>query len=363
MDTTGSYLFALHNQQWYAHAKIPHRCRHQEYHRTRQEVIEPTNMKELEQAMIYENADRILVTGHSCIAEAGSIPMKEETFTTAWQIKTEYIGDTTQLADAFQNGRAVAVSDGSYMQVTGAAAWTIKAETSENQIVCTGYTPGVERDQSAYRSELFGLWGILYTVKKFTTDMGITNGAMTIACDGLSALKQAQNPQHTDPSAAHYDLIGAIRWLRDAIPVQITFEHVKGHQDNGQSLALSRTAWMNIKMDTQAKQKAQIPHQGPVQYEIPSEGWVCAIQGQRQPKNLLNALREHINGITIQEHWATKRRYGKGTVNMVDWEATDTAMQSSPMALRRWVSKLAARFLPYGTNMQCWKIRSSAQCP
>ncbi len=183
-------------------------------------------------------------------------------------------------------------------------------------------------------------------------DIGITNGAMTIACDGLSALKQAQNPQHANPSTAHYDLIGAIRRLQDELPVQITFEYVKGHQDNGQSLALSWTAWMNIEMDAWAKQKAQIPHQGPVQYDIPSEGWGCEIQGKRQPKNLLNALQEHINGITIQEHWATKWQYGHRTANMVDWEATDTAMRASPMALRRWVSKSAARFLPYSMNMQ-----------
>jgi len=104
MDTTGSYLLALHNQQWYAHAKIPHQCHHQEYHRTGQEIAEQTNMKDLERATIYENVDRILVTGHGRIVEAGSIPTKEETFTTAWQIETEYIGDTTQLADAFHNG-------------------------------------------------------------------------------------------------------------------------------------------------------------------------------------------------------------------------------------------------------------------
>jgi len=36
---------------------------------------------------------------------------------------------------------------------------------------------------------------------------------------------------------------------------------------------------------------------------------------------------------------------------MVDWEAADTAMQSTPMALQQWVSKSAAKFLPYGANM------------
>jgi len=103
MDTTGSYLLELHNQQWYAHAKIPHRRQHQEYHQNGQAITEPINIKDLERATIYKNADRILVTGHGRIAEAGNVPTKEEKFTTEWQIETESIGDTTQLADAFHN--------------------------------------------------------------------------------------------------------------------------------------------------------------------------------------------------------------------------------------------------------------------
>jgi len=83
----------------------------------------------------------------------------------------------------------------------------------------------------------------------------------------------------------HYDLISAIwRRIRDTLPVKMKFEHVKGHQDNGQSLALSRTAWMNIEMDQQAKQQAQTPYQGTEQYTIPSEGWRCTIQGQKHQK-------------------------------------------------------------------------------
>jgi len=76
---------------------------------------------------------------------------------------------------------------------------------------------------------------------------------MMIACNGLSALKQMQCQQITNPNTAQYNLISAIWQIRDMIPIPLKFEHVKGHQDNGQSLALSRTAWMNIEMDQLAK--------------------------------------------------------------------------------------------------------------
>jgi len=102
---------------------------------------------------------------------------------------------------------------------------------------------------------------------------------MTIACDGLSVLKQAQYQSTTDPNMAHYDLISAIQCLRNMLPLDIKFEHIKGHQDNGQSLALSRTAWMNIEMDARTKQRAQQSFQGLEQYTILFKGWQCTIQG------------------------------------------------------------------------------------
>jgi len=110
------------------------------------------------------------------------------------------------------------------------------------------------------------------------------------------------------------------------LPLEIKFKHVKGHQDNSQSLVLSWTAWMNIEMDARAKHRAQQHYQGPDHYTIPFKGWKCNIQGQQIMKNPPIRLQDHINGIMIQQHWATKRHYGNGTANMLDWEATDIVM-------------------------------------
>jgi len=290
-------------------------------------------------------------------------PDTHEGFLQEWQVQTEYLGKSQILAEAFKNSKAVAVSDGSYREVMGTAAWTIEGRSSEDQIVSIGYTPGSEMDQSAYWSELFRLWGILFMTLRFIKDNNITQGAVTIACDGLSALKQAQYRGPTDPNTAHYDIISAIRSIRDKLPKDITFEHVQGHQDNGQSLALSRVAWMNIEMDGRAKERAMIPHQGPTGYTIPYEGWQCGIQGQRLTKHLQTKLRDYINGITIQQHWSKKNWYGKGTASMVDWEAANQAMRALPQAQQRWVAKSAAKFLPDGKNMTQWKLWTSAKCP
>jgi len=108
----------------------------------------------------------------------------------------------------------------------------------------------------------------------FTKDNWIKDGHITVACDGLSALWKAQATHLTEPSKAHYDLISAIRALRQSLLVKLSFQHVKSHQNSGQTTVLPRLAWMNIEMDERAKQKVvegNPTHGG----GLPYEGWVC----------------------------------------------------------------------------------------
>jgi len=81
-------------------------------------------------------------------------------------------------------------------------------------------------------------------------------------------------------------------------------------------------------MDGITNQLAKTPFQGPNQYKIPYKGWSCYIGGQRIIKQLPAILCNHINGITIKEHWAAKQCYKQGTTSMVDWEAVDQAMRA-----------------------------------
>ncbi len=52
-------------------------------------------------------------------------------------------------------GQAVTVSNGSFMEQAGAAAWTIEGKSVQHQIIGKGITPGDTQDQSASKSELF----------------------------------------------------------------------------------------------------------------------------------------------------------------------------------------------------------------
>jgi len=116
-------------------------------------------------------------------------------------------------------------------------------------------------------------------------------------------------------------------------------------------------------MDGMAKWLAKNPFQGPNQYNIPHKGWCCYIVGQWTIIQLLTEMHNHINRITITKHWATKQCYWQGTICMVDWDTADQAMLAVAQGQQRWVTKLAAWFLPYGVNMKQWKLCTCNNCP
>jgi len=85
---------------------------------------------------------------------------------------------------------------------------------AQHHITRQGTTPGTTQDQSAYQSEHFGLWGIIFMLTQLAKQHQITQGSITITCDGKSALNQAVKMTAVDPNCTHYNLIGAIRNLR-----------------------------------------------------------------------------------------------------------------------------------------------------
>lgn len=78
--------------------------------------------------------------------------------------------------------RAIAVSDGSFQHGRGTAAFTIRPGTAPQAqfITAVSMVTGHHTDQSAYRSELAGLAGILITLKAFSAINRITQGHVTI---------------------------------------------------------------------------------------------------------------------------------------------------------------------------------------
>ncbi len=73
------------------------------------------------------------------------------------------------------------MGDGSFKLGDGTAAWFQKPNPAHIESMASS-----ESDQSAYQSEVGGLSGIATMARLICEHYGITQGTVTIACDGLS---------------------------------------------------------------------------------------------------------------------------------------------------------------------------------
>jgi len=147
------------------------------------------------------------------------------------------------MKEAMQKGEAWAISNRSFMKGAGAAAWTIEGTTQEEGM-CTGlsFTLGDIRDQSAFRSKLAGIYGIVFMLEYMMANWEEEDLHLKIACDGKSAVDRLNLKKLIKPTEAHYDILAAIQKIRARLLLTITLHHVKGHQDMGLTMVVSREA-------------------------------------------------------------------------------------------------------------------------
>eukprot|EP00957_Ditylum_brightwellii_P035984 2726366-Ditylum_brightwellii.AAC.1 len=154
--------------------------------------------------------------------------------------------DGEYIAQAIREGNAIAVSDGSFMLGGGAAACIIEGKQfNHHRITSTASTPGDMEFHDAYRAELTGIFMVTQIVDLICNRHGITEGKITLACDGLEALRKSMSPDVSFSSlSSQFDLISAIDAAINKSPLTWHWRHVKGHQDNNQG-PLDRWASLN----------------------------------------------------------------------------------------------------------------------
>ena len=75
--------------------------------------------------------------------------------------------------------------------------------------------------------------------------------------------------------------------------------------------------------------------------------------GYRVCKNLIQYLRESIEGGKVAEYWICKRkRMIEQEYFQVDWEANKAAMKAVPVSRRHWVSKFESGMCGTGKMMK-----------
>jgi hypothetical protein len=118
------------------------------------------------------------------------------------------------------SGTARAVSDGSFKDKFGTAAFTV-VDDMDTSIIGLNVVPGHPDDQGAYRSELAGLFGIVLVFNLPCRWAGISSGAIEVGCDGLSALTKAFDTWPLEPDDPHFDMLSAVRTMIADSPVSL----------------------------------------------------------------------------------------------------------------------------------------------
>ena len=84
-----------------------------------------------------------------------------------WAIKdvrmTQHINE---IIDDITNGTAVGVSDGSFKDEFGTASWVIENFSGSQMIMGNVLVPGFQSNQSAYRSEIAGIYGLVMVTEE-----------------------------------------------------------------------------------------------------------------------------------------------------------------------------------------------------
>jgi hypothetical protein len=262
-----------------------------------------------------------------------------------------------------------AVTDGSYKQHHGTAAFILKGCDEKKAIRGCNVTPGQPPEQCAYRSETGGIIGILTTLEALCAQHSLTTGLVTIGCDCESAIKKLTAHRLPEPHDNHYDMLLDARARIKALPIDIKFKHVEGHQDDknqGHWLSLDWWALQNILMDAQAKKHwRETQETTPPNHKFKHELYSVLLSGKKLSSFDKTAVYAHTNEKPIRDYWLRKDGVFADPAQFddINWKAAKVANREQPLGRRRWQAKFMTSHCATGKMMKIRRRWPHAKCP
>jgi hypothetical protein len=164
---------------------------------------------DLQPASVYFSDSRVMLSGFAPQVANYILPVIPfHNFLTSkpkekWCFQHLLLSDNGEnLCVVIQSHTAIALSDGSYKDIHGGAAWVLEGENKHGRISGAAVAPGDEADHSSYRSEITGLYCIILAITRLVEYRNVQGGTITVGCDGQSALSTVFTktmPAVTDP--------------------------------------------------------------------------------------------------------------------------------------------------------------------
>ncbi len=273
----------------------------------------------------------------------------------------------TRVAEDIKNGTATAVSDGSFKNENGTSAFLVCAEDDSQRIIGVNAVPGACKEQSAYRSELAGISGILMVLDILCKKFQITSGAIEIGLDGQQALIAASEEWPLNIAQPDFDLLKDIRAKAKKLPLKIKWHWIKGHQDDSIDYQhLDSWAKNNVQADTMAKlywnhcekHGKRLPNQ-----EFGDEGWTYRYNTSKRSRFTKKDIYEELFGDTTRDHWINKQQITVDQIHSIDWDNCERAIKRLPFSRQLWLSKHASGHCAVGRMMKMRKHWEHSMCP
>jgi len=149
----------------------------------------------------------------------------------------------------------------------------------------------------------------------------------TIDCPALPA----------PPSVTEFpaDLFRAVQILVNKLPIKVTFQEVKGHQDDHVDFGLlDRPSQTNVEADCAAKaylrRLIRLPHLPTIPMEIHSKGWCCWINNEKVTSDHSDLVQRKVAADRLRMFLGKKEgRLSMEAFDLVDWDANEDTFKDN----------------------------------
>jgi hypothetical protein len=146
-------------------------------------------------------------------------------------------GDLSLIREAFANGTAVCVTDGSYQpslnDSISSAGWLIYCKRRQQVLVEDSFVE-THTKANSYRGEILGLLAIHLFSRAIQTFFGLAPGKYGVVCCNKKGriYRASWRHQRIAPGTLNADLLRILRLQHHKLGRAFGYEHVKGHQDD-----------------------------------------------------------------------------------------------------------------------------------
>ena len=272
------------------------------------------------------------------------------------------------LKTSIEAGKLIGCTDSSVKNGVATASFAFQTDT--RQIVVQGdvIVPGDTSIQCSHRGEMGGAAAALFYLNSIIDFMNITKGSITFGCDSDSVVNIGLTQSNTTNSITdHYDLVRICRKIRQQqlLPIKLLPTQVQGHTDK---LSRRKTVMekLNILCDKHATQMRLKIHKDNLPIpEVPNIYWHLSHEGEPICNKLESTFRTIIHQNQSRNYWTKQSAHPitPANIDRIDWLSIGTAMKSSSVYKRQFVSKHATGHCSVGVMMKKWGFRTDSRCP